>query len=127
MRLNEIYNNYKDEIEFRLIYVREAHPDNGWRVPQNLEAKIHVPEPTTDDERTEVASTCQINLDLQMPMAIDSMDNDVEEKYVGMPMRLFLVDRDGVVAYAGDQGPRGFDPDSWEDAIKQQLTAAAAE
>jgi hypothetical protein len=28
-----------------VIYIREAHPDDGWRVPENLEAGIHVKEP----------------------------------------------------------------------------------
>lgn len=123
MRLNELYNKYKDEIEFRCIYIREAHPDNGWRVPANLEDDIHYLEPTTDDERTEVAAVCQVNLDLQMPMLVDAIDNDIEEKYIALPMRLYLVDRDGKLAYCGDPGPFGFDCDSWEEAIKGQLAS----
>ena len=42
MRLNDIYEAHKDRVAFYCIYVREAHPDNGWRVPDNLEAGIHV-------------------------------------------------------------------------------------
>ena len=38
-----------------------------------------------------------------------------------IPVTLFLADRQGKIAYAGDLGPFGFDPDSWEEAIKQQL------
>jgi hypothetical protein len=36
-------------------------------------------------------------------------------------MRLFLVDKDGTLVYTGDQGPRGWDADTWEQAIKAQL------
>lgn len=121
MRLNEIYNNYKDQMNFLVIYTREAHPDDGWRVPQNLEAGITYLEPTTDAEREEVAVACQLNLDLKMPMLIDSIDNDVEQKYISLPMRLFLIDKDGTIAYTGDEGPRGFDTNSWEGAIKEQI------
>ncbi len=121
MRLNEIYKKYKDQVEFLAIYIREAHPDDGWRVPVNLQKNIRVKEPTTDEERTAVAATCQIGMKLQMPMLIDSIDNDVEEKYIGIPMRLFLVDGDGKIAYSGDEGPFGWDADSWEEAIKAQL------
>lgn len=102
--------------------MREAHPDDGWRVPENLEAGIHFKEPTTDEERTEVAHACQLALDLRLPMLVDGIDNTVEEHYKAMPMRLYLIDRDGVIAYTGDRGPFGFDPDSWEAAIRAQLT-----
>lgn len=121
MRLNEIYRTHKDDIALYCIYIREAHADDGWRVPENLNEKIHFDEPTNDEERSEVAAVCQVSLDLQMPMLIDSMDNDVDGKYIAEPIRLFVIDRDGVVTYAGDRGPFGFDPESWEAAIKAEI------
>lgn len=123
MRLNAIYETYKNDVAIYVIYIREAHSDDGWRTPRNIQQKIHFNEPTTDEERTTIASVCQIELDLKMPMLIDSIDNDIDNKYVGLPMRLYLVDRQGKTAYAGDLGPFGFDPDSWEEAIKEQLAA----
>jgi len=121
VRLNEIYSRYKDKVHFLVIYIREAHPDDGWRVPENLKQNIHYREPRTDAERTEVASVCQVKLDLQMPMLIDSIDNDVEEKYISIPMRLYLVDKGGTLAYSGARGPFGFDPEAWEKAIQEQI------
>jgi len=56
-----------------------------------------------------------------MPMLIDTIANEAEEKYVSLPMRLYLIGRDGTIVYTGDRGPRGFDPSTWEDAIKIQL------
>jgi hypothetical protein len=104
-----------------VIYIREAHPDDGWRVPENLEAGIHVKEPQTDEERTEITSICQPKLDLQMSMLIDSIDNDVEEKYIALPMRLYLIGRDGRIVYTGERGPFGFNPNTWEEAIKSEI------
>ena len=121
MRLNSIHEKYQQQVEFLCVYVREAHPDNGWRVPENLEAGIHFNEPTTLGERADVAHVCQLSLDLKMPMLVDGIDNAVEEQYKGMPMRLFLVDKDGLIAYTGNTGPFGFDPDSWEAAIEQAV------
>lgn len=121
MRLNEIYRTYKTDVRFHLVYIREAHPDDGWRVPDNLDANIRYREPRTDAERTDVASVCQINLDLKMPMLIDSIGNDVEENYVSLPIRLFLIGRDGRIVYTGARGPYGFDPDGWEAAIKAEI------
>ncbi|MDP2645756.1 MAG: hypothetical protein Q8P24_12520 [Desulfobacterales bacterium] len=124
MRLNEIYQRYKDQVEFLTIYITEAHPDDGWRSLGNIDVGIAVKQPTTDDERTAVAATCQKELDLQMPMLVDSIDNDVEEKYISRPMRLFLVDANGVLVYVGERGPFGFNPDVWEEAIRCQLATA---
>ena len=121
MRLNELYNTYRDRVEFFLIYIREAHPANGWQVPNNLIEDVIFEEPTTDEERTEVASACQIALDIEMPMLVDRIDNDVEEKYVGLPMRQFLIDAEGRVVYAGDKGPFGWNDEAFEEALQELL------
>lgn len=118
MRLNELYAKYKDRVQFYIVYIREAHPDNGWQVPNNLIENIVFEEPETDEERTEVASACQINLDLHMPMLVDGIDNDIDKKYVGLPMRLFLVDADGRIAFAGKKGPFGWDDVAFEETLK---------
>ncbi|MBT5047800.1 MAG: hypothetical protein HOM58_04800 [Rhodospirillaceae bacterium] len=123
MRLNDIYEAHKDNFEFFLIYVREAHPSDGWQTPQNLYEEVIFEAPTNEDERAEVGNACQIALDLKYPMLIDSIDDDVENKYVASPIRLYVIDGEGIITYVGDEGPRGFDPDSWEDAIKEQITA----
>ncbi len=122
MRLNELHATYKDRVRFFIVYIREAHPHDGWRVPNNLIENIIYDEPTTDEERTEVASACQINLDIHMPMLVDRIDNDIDNKYVGLPMRLFLVDAAGRIAYAGEKGPFGWDDDAFEAALQTVIT-----
>lgn len=121
MRLNELYAKYKDDVRFYIVYIREAHPADGWQVPNNLIEDILYEEPTTDDERADVASACQINLDLHMPMLVDSIDNDIDRKYVGLPMRLFLVDSGGKIAYAGAKGPFGWDDEAFEQKLKEVI------
>jgi hypothetical protein len=121
VRLNEIYGKYRDQVRFYVIYIREAHPDDGWRVPENLRQNIRFREPRSEAERTAVATLCQINLDLQMPMLVDAIDNPVEDSYIALPMRLYLIGRSGRIVYTGERGPRGFDPDSWEAVIKAEI------
>lgn len=118
MRLNELYAKYQDRVQFYMVYIREAHPDNGWQVPNNLIEHIIYDEPSTDDERTEVASACQLALDIHMPMLVDRIDNDVDRKYVGLPMRMFLVDAQGRIAFAGKKGPFGWDDEAFEATLK---------
>ena len=122
MRLNELYAKYKDRVRFYLVYIREAHPHDGWRVPNNLIANINYYEPKTDAERTEVASACQIGLDLHIPMLVDRIDNDVDKKYVGLPMRMFLIDADGKIAFAGKKGPFGWDDEAFEQALRKLIS-----
>jgi hypothetical protein len=121
VRLNQLYATYKDQVQFYIVYIREAHPARGWQVPNNLIEDILYDEPSTDDERTEVATACQIGLDLHMPMLVDGIDNDIDEKYVGLPMRLFLVDGEGKIAYAGEKGPWGWDDVAFEAVLKEMI------
>ena len=121
MRLNQLYATYKDQVQFYIVYISEAHPARGWQVPNNLIEDILYDEPSTDDERTEVATACQIGLDLHMPMLVDGIDNDIDEKYVGLPMRLFLVDGEGKIAYAGEKGPWGWDDVAFEAVLKEMI------
>jgi hypothetical protein len=121
VRLNELYARYREQVQFYIVYIREAHPQHGWQVPNNLIDDVLYDEPSTDDERTEVASACQIALDLHMPMLVDGIDNDIDEKYVGLPMRLFLVDEDGKIAYAGEKGPFGWDDEGFEEVLKRVI------
>jgi len=126
VRLNDIYEAHKDNIEFFLIYVCEAHPSNGWQTPQNLYEEVVFDAPTNADQRAEIANACQIGLDLKYPMLIDNVDDEVERKYVASPIRLFVLDENGILTYAGDEGPHKFDPDGWEDAIKKQTAGVSA-
>ncbi len=125
MRLNEIHQTYKNDVEFLLIYIHEAHPSDGWQTPQNLYDAVVYATPGDDDERAEIANACQIDLDLKMPMLVDGIDNAVEEAYVSEPIRMYMIDRDGILTFNGAPGPAGFNPDDWEAAIQQQLAIAA--
>ena len=102
---------------FLAVYIKEAHPEDGWVLDANREDDIAVVDPTTADERAGVARTCAARLRLQMPTVIDDVDNAVASAYGGWPDRLYLVDADGRIAYQGGEGPFGFKPEELADAI----------
>jgi hypothetical protein len=108
-------------VYFLAVYIREAHPEEGWILPENRRSELAVHEPTSDEERRGVASTCATNLRLQMPMVVDGVDNAVASAYGGWPDRLYLVGRNGRVAFQGGEGPFGFKPDELERAIEREL------
>ena len=113
-------------MSFLTVYVREAHPEEGWIISENRRSGLAVHEPTRDDERRAVASTCAVNLHMQMPMVIDNIDNAVASAYGGWPDRLYLIGSDGRIAYQGGEGPFGFKPELLERAIQRELALAAA-
>src|SRR5262245_23537917 len=80
-------------------------------------------QPTTFAERNEVASKCCAALKMTIPLVVDEIDDRVGHAYSGMPDRLYLIDRDGKVAYKGGRGPFGFKPAE----LEQQIALLLAE
>lgn len=114
--VEKVYERYKDRVDFLMVYVREAHPIDGWHMSSNDRYEVHLPQPTSYDERAQVAQTCQRKLDFDMPFLVDTIDDQVGAKYSGMPSRLYLIDRDGRIAYKSGRGPFGFKPAELEQA-----------
>ncbi len=105
-----MFKEYKDRAAFLFVYIREAHPSDEWQMESNEKEGVVFAQPKTSDERKAVASSCSKSLKLSMPVLVDEIDNRVDNAYAGWPERLFVVDKDGKVAYAGEQGPWGFKP-----------------
>ena len=116
-----MYQNYKNEVEFMLVYIREAHPTDGWQHPANDRDGIKLAMPKTAGEKQEAATACVRKLDIQFTTLVDGMDAQVESNYSGWPDRLYLVGKDGRVAWKGSPGPAGFLPKQLEAAIKKEL------
>ena len=56
-------------------------------------------QPKTYDERVDVAQKCGRLLALGFPMLVDTIDDAVGARYSGMPGRLYVIDREGKVAF----------------------------
>lgn len=104
-----------------MVYICEAHPTNGRQTKANERDGILFKQPTTLEERTEVADKmCEV-LDLKLPAVIDGLDDAVNNAYSAWPDRLYLVGRDGTIAYKGGPGPSGFKPEELKTAIEKEL------
>lgn len=77
-------------------------------------------DPTTLEERQEVAGECVHALDL-IKTFVDDLDDHVNRTYAAWPTRLYLVGLDGKVIYTGGMGPYGFSPAKLEKAIVNYL------
>src|SRR5438094_10457740 len=113
-----MWERYRDRVEFLVVYIKEAHPEDGWVEPTNRRSDIRVVDPTSEEERAAVAQTCAVRMQIRIPVAIDGVDNRVASAYGGWPDRLYLVGRDGRVAFQGGEGPFGFKPGELERALQ---------
>ena len=66
---------------------------------QNAKLGIVIDQPTTIDQRAEAAEVCVLALNLEMPMLLDDMTNQIEKAYRAWPDRLFVLDAEGRITY----------------------------
>jgi len=103
-------------VQFLLVYCREAHPIDGQSPGRTV-----VEDPVTDVERREVAMKFVADMNLAIPALLDGVDDAVGRAYASHPDRLYLIGKDGRIAYAGDRGPFGFKPQELREAIEDEL------
>ena len=131
MSLHDLYQQYHDRVQFIVIYIREAHPVDGWWLGGGVfglvmkvrrsKAATDVYDPKTMEERRQVAARCESALQYGIPTLVDEIDDPVNRAYAAIPTRLYLVGTDGRVVYAGGLGPFGFKPQELKVAIERLL------
>ena len=124
--VEKLYRMYKDRATFAMVYVREAHPTDGWSMESNDRVGVSLAQPRSYEERVAVAQTCGKRLDLGLPMLVDTIDDAVGARYSGMPSRLYLIDREGKVAYKSGRGPIGFKTAELEHSLVLMLQESPA-
>lgn len=117
---------YGDRVEVLGVYVREAHAADGAATEANRRAGIDVTQPRTTEERAEVAGRFCSVFRPGFPVLVDAIDDQVGTAYQGMPNRLYLIDRDGRVAYRSGPGPVGFKVGELEQSLALLLEDQAA-
>lgn len=116
-----MYRRYGDQVQFLAVYVREAHPIDGWRMSSNDRAGIAIKQPTKQNEREAAAHACSGRLETSIKMVVDEINDRVGNAYSGMPDRLYLLDDEGKVAFKSGRGPFGFHPGELEQALLMML------
>jgi type I thyroxine 5'-deiodinase len=109
-----------------VVYILEAHPVDAWQDEDNQKDKISVASPTTLAERCAVEGACATKLALRIPAVIDDLENSTEEAYTAWPDRLYVIDREGRVAYKSKPGPFGFKPAEVEQTLQRLIPATTA-
>lgn len=113
-----MYEQLRDRVAFFVVYIQEAHLTDGWQLDINVTEKVLYEQATTFDDREHAAEACALHLDLSIPTLVDRIDNSTDLAFAALPDRLYLIDREGRVAYKSGPGPFGFRPHELEAAIR---------
>jgi Iodothyronine deiodinase len=114
-------------VAFYVVYIQEAHPIDAWQDDDNIKAHIFLSSAHTVEDRCATASTCAVKLGLKIPAIIDNLSNSTERAYTAWPDRLYVIDRDGRVAYKSGAGPFGFHPEQAAAVLARLVGPASPE
>ncbi|KAK7079090.1 Responsible for the deiodination of T4 (3,5,3',5'- tetraiodothyronine) [Halocaridina rubra] len=102
-RFRQITKDFSEVADYVLIYIAEAHPTDGWAIEGNIEIANH----KNLEERFRAAQQMLEIEPQSCPVLVDTLSDDANRAYGGMPERLYIV-LDGVIVYKGEQGPYGY-------------------
>lgn len=122
--IDDVCHDFRDRAEFLFVYIREAHPDSVLSLvdDKRTTALTKIPQAATSKDRTKAAVACGLTLNLDMPIAVDSIDNKVGRAYAGWPNRMVVVGTDGKILFASVPSPRGTDAALLRDWLRENVT-----
>ena len=131
VQFRDLYERYNEQVQFLNIYIREAHPVDGWWMGRRLtrgpvrkyspKVSMEHHDPQTIEERRAMAGECQEALQYGIRTFVDEMDDRVNKAYAAWPTRAYLVGLDGRITYAGKMGPWNLKPGELKQAIQEHL------
>jgi len=129
--LKRIAEQFRGEVDFRLVYIREAHAEGGeesqWQSTINIKEGISLAPARTLTEKQDHAALCLRKLDLGFPALVDGMDGAAETAWQAWPSRVYVIGLDGKVSFSTRLGELDFQPPKLEAAIRETLAHGGRE
>ena len=119
--MNRLFKKHGEKVAVYVVYIREAHPSDGWQVGKNVRDGVVHEQPKSEAERAKVASLCVTRLSIKVPCLIDDQKATAQQAYAAWPDRVYVVGKDGRIAFKGEPGPRGFSVAAAEKALAKLL------
>jgi tetratricopeptide (TPR) repeat protein len=125
--LNKLYPEYKNQIPFYLIYIREAHSTTDWASTRNEREGIVLKPAANMQERRDHATMCVRKLHVEFPALLDSMSGAAEKAYSAWPSKAYLLDKQGRVVFSTGLDEQDFHPEQLEAALRKAGTSPVEE
>jgi tetratricopeptide (TPR) repeat protein len=122
--LNRLYPQYRNQIPFYLIYIREAHSTSDWSSTRNTREGVVLEPATTMSEKQDHATMCVRKLDIRFPALLDSMTGAAETAYAAWPSKAFLLDKHGRIVFSTGLSEQDFSPEQLETALREVSASA---
>jgi tetratricopeptide (TPR) repeat protein len=120
--LNRLYPEYKNEIPFYLVYIREAHSSQDWASTQNQREGITLQPAYNMEERSDHATMCVRKLHIEFPTLLDTMNGDAEKAYFAWPSKAYLLDSRGRITFSTGLSEQDFKPEQLKAALRKLRT-----
>src|SRR3984885_10973543 len=115
--IEQLRREYLPRVNLMLIYTRENYPAGQWEVERNKQEDVLIPEHSDMNARIAAAREARDRLKLDVPIALDSMDNKTAGDYDGFSNAAVLIGRDGTVLFF----QKWFEPYGLRQAIQDAL------
>ncbi|KAK3744431.1 hypothetical protein QZH41_003167 [Actinostola sp. cb2023] len=100
--LDEVVREFIDMADFVMVYIDEAHAEDGWKFKENYK----IPQHKTLQQRLVAAHIMQSQKP-PAPVFVDTMANTANIAYGAFPERLYII-HGGVITYEGGIGPMNY-------------------
>jgi len=127
--LISLYSKYGSRVDFRLVYIREAHAvasEGQWQSSINSREGVALEPPRDLAAKQSYANLCERKLGFTFPVLVDGMDAPAETAYAAWPSRVYLVGMDGRIAFSSYLGELDFRPADLDAAIERTLSSTHA-
>ena len=103
--IDSLNRQYRDKIDVYIVYVVEAHPnidkcpyrDSIWITDQNVREGVLYPQPTTYQQRIDLANMMKTKLGIETTILVDNSNNDYWMHFGPAPNNAYLLDKNGFV------------------------------
>jgi hypothetical protein len=115
-------------VEFLTVYTAEAHAEDGWKLVEQYvndteytdESDFRFPYARNIHERKEMAKWLISKKHFDMPVVLDTIEDNLLKAYNSWPIRLYII-HEGTIAFCGDQGPFGYNPPGLDPVLQKLI------
>ena len=108
MQLGELARTCASVADYLLVYITEAHPTDGWMAQWAPTAFKTTAYARSIEDRLAAARNFVSTLGLKDSMLVDSLEDELENRYEARPERLYVVQH-GKVLWRCGPGPFEYD------------------
>lgn len=93
----------------------------------NVKEDVCYAQPKTLEQRIAIANDFVERLKYPVPFGIDDMTNAANDAYSAWPERIYIIDENGRISYAGGMGPFNYHPEEARAWMAARYGAVAPE